>query len=147
MLNIILYIKGGHSLIFKENSMSHAQNSYYSLHGSDTDMLFCYQVALLWWLSGKCEIVGRTHSLYSTADVYSQSSRQGACARKRRSRRSSCSPILEGLQVYFAPSSVGLSWSILLCGLYSVTTFRVSLLRFLFDNGQSMSSLVVVCVC
>ena len=32
-----------------------------SLLGSDTDMVFCYQIAL--WVSGECEIVGRTHSL------------------------------------------------------------------------------------
>ena len=41
-------------------------------------MVFCYQIALR--VSGDCKIVGRTHSLYSTADVYSSSSsRQGAC--------------------------------------------------------------------
>ena len=72
MLKIILYIKGRHSLIFKRSVTR-------SLLGSDIDVVFCYQIAL--WMSGECEIVGRTHtlSLYSTADIYSSSFRQGAC--------------------------------------------------------------------
>ena len=51
-----------------------------SLLGSNTDMLFRYQIAL--WVNEEYETsVGRTHtlSLYISTDVYSFSSRQGAC--------------------------------------------------------------------
>ena len=76
-----------------------------SLLGSNTHILFCYQIAL--WVSEEYETsVGRTHtlSLCISTDVYSLSSRQGACeetaiakeqltARRGRSVSASCSKV------------------------------------------------------
>ena len=77
-------------------------------------MVFCYQITL--WVSGECEIVGRTHSLslYSTADVCSSSSsRQVACEEtavaSRGWRRSISASFFEGLLRHpvLTPETVG----------------------------------------
>ena len=76
-------IKGGHSHFQRKQYFIPGTHTTRSLLGSDTDMVFFYQIEL--WVSGACEIVARTlslsPSLYSTADVYSSSSRQSRSVR------------------------------------------------------------------
>ena len=59
MLKIMLYIKEG-TISFENNTVCHTHTSR-KLLGRDIDMVFCYQIAL--WVTGECEIVGRTLSL------------------------------------------------------------------------------------